>query len=498
MKFPGFIGQAYNLVNRNVDAQRLINWFPEMVESGSGKTEAYFKMTPGLTKLFDVGSGPVRCVHFDGLKKDDGAYVQLNRVFVVSGSEVFRFQYDAVSGWNYVKIGVLGTFTGPVSAASSAQDYGVTVFVDGSANNYVYHKTTSTVENFSTFAAHAPAYVSVARATKVIWLDGYFIFTVQDSGAFYVSDWNSLNVSALSQASAEGNPDNIVSLISNNRDLWLFNERTVELWANTGNASFPFERVGGGFIENGCLAPESVAKISGTVLWLGRDANGQGIVNAATGPQHIRISTHAIEQEIATYSNPDDATAYCYQDGGHQLYVLNFAEASWCYDLTTKSWHQRAYFNNGAFERSRAECHTYFPDLNIHLVGDYASGYLYKFDNSVFTDNSQTIKRLRSAPHLANDLEWMIFDKLQIDCRTGVGLDGAETLQGHDPQLILRWSDDGGYTWSNEMSISLGLIGTRKTRAIFRRLGKSRDRIFEISITDPVSCEPMSADLSIR
>ncbi len=493
MKFPGFIGQSYHLANVNVDAQRLINWFPELVESGSGKSESYFKMTPGLTQLFEVGSGPIRCIHFDGLEEDDGSYSQLNRVFVVSGSEVFRFQYDQTSGWNYTNLGTLGTSEGPVSAASSTEDYGVTVFVDGSDDNYVYHKTGVSTETFSTFTAHSPALAPVERATKVIQLDGYFIYIVENSNDFYVSEWNSLAVSPLSFASAEGSPDTIVSIISNNRDLWLMNKRSCEIYQNVGNADFPFERAGGGFIENGCLAAESVAKISGTVLWLGRDAFGQGIINAATGPNHIRISTHAIEQEISTYADPSTATAYCYQDGGHQFYVINFDEATWVYDLTVKAWHQRAAFSDGAFGRSRAHCHAYFPDLKMHLVGDYENGLLYKFDNSVYTENGGTIKRLRAFPHISKDLDWGIFNKLQIDCKTGVGLDGAITQLGYDPQLMLRWSDDGGHTWSNEMTVSLGTLGNRQTRAIFRRLGKSRDRVFEISISDPVHCEPIAA-----
>lgn len=497
MKFKGFIGQAYNLPSKNVDAQRCINWYAEVIESGSGKEAqvAFLKNTPGLTKLFDIGSGPIRLIHFDGLENDDGVYFQKNRIFLVSGCEVFRFSYDPTSGWDYVNLGVLTTFTGPVSAASSQQDYGVTVFADGSAENYVYHKTTSSTELFSNFTT--AGFVPVARAVQVGWCDGYFIFTVKDSNQFHVSDWGSLNVSALSFASSEGDPDNIVAQITNHRDLWMFNERTVEIYANTGNADFPFERVQGGFIENGCLAPFSVAKIAGTVLWLGRDAAGQGIINAATGSQHVRISNHAIEQEIAGYANLKGATAYTYQDGGHQFYVINFDEASWCYDLSTKMWHQRAYFDNGEFTRQRAECHAFFPTLGTHLVGDFETGHLYQYDNDVYTDDGDAIKRLRSSPHASNGLNWIYYDKFQLDIETGVGLDGAITTQGYDPQMMMRMSDDGGHSWSQERLVSMGKIGERKVRPKWMRLGRSRDRIFEVSTTEPVKAILLSAEIDV-
>ena len=63
---------------------------------------------------------------------------------------------------------------------------------------------------------------------------------------------------------------------------------------------------------------------------------------------------------------------------------------------------------------------------------------------------------------------------------------------------MLRWSDDGGHTWSNEHWTSMGAIGTYGTRAIWRRLGmttKLRDRVYECSGTDPVKVVIMGAEL---
>ncbi len=73
---------------------------------------------------------------------------------------------------------------------------------------------------------------------------------------------------------------------------------------------------------------------------------------------------------------------------------------------------------------------------------------------------------------------------LQLDMEVGLGL---ATGQGSDPQVMMRWSDDGGKTWSNEYMRSAGKQGEYKKRIIWRRLGRGRDRIFEFVVSDPIA-----------
>jgi hypothetical protein len=494
VQFQGIIGQAYNLPNKRINCQRLVNWYLEADESGSPKENApaWLKNTPGYRKLYELGTGPIRLIHFDGLESDNGTYAQVNRLFVVSGSEVFRVEYGS-GGWDILSLGSLGTSSGPVSAASLEQDYGVTIFVDGSDENYVYRKDGSLVETFQTFTA--AGYVPVERATQVRWLDGRIIFIIEGSNQYYWTEWATLTVDALSFATAEGNPDTIVAVETLNRQLWFFNQRTVEIHDNTGNPDAPFERNPAGYIENGCLAPFSVAKIGGVICWLGRDEKGQGQVFMASGPQHKRISTHAIETAIAGYENVDQARGYAYQDEGRDFYCLNFAETTWVYDITTGLWHERCYLNDGELERDRIQCHAFFPNYGGHIGGDYANAKIYLFDNNYYTHDTAAIKRLRSSPHVSSGGKNIQHKALSLDMEVGVGLDGATTTQGYDPQIMMRFSDDGGYTWSNEKWRSIGQLGKRKTRVFWRQLGLSRDRVYEVSMTDPVRAVIASADL---
>ena len=98
-------------------------------------------------------------------------------------------------------------------------------------------------------------------------------------------------------------------------------------------------------------------------------------------------------------------------------------------------------------------------------------------------------------PPNQNNLRRTAQHTLQLICESGVGLNSG---QGDDPQVMLRWSDDGGHTWSNEHWTSMGKIGEYGYRAIWRRLGmttKLRDRIYEVSGTDPVKLSIMGAEL---
>ena len=71
---------------------------------------------------------------------------------------------------------------------------------------------------------------------------------------------------------------------------------------------------------------------------------------------------------------------------------------------------------------------------------------------------------------------------------------------GYSPEAMLRWSDDGGHTWSNEHWAQMGNIGQYGYRTIWRRLGmtlKLRDRVYEVSGTDPVKIAIMGAELFV-
>ena len=286
-------------------------------------------------------------------------------------------------------------------------------------------------------------------------------------------------------------------MIADHRELWLFGESTTEVWFDSGDVDFPFSRIDGAFMEVGCSAAASVAKIDNSIYWLGNDERGNGTVWRANGYTPSRLSTHAIEHQLSTYSRIDDAKAFAYQQAGHSFYVLTFptANRTWAYDVATGLWHERAWHDSAGIQhRHRANCFASFAGRL--LVGDWENGNIYALDLDTYTDNGDAIHRIRVSPHISHpDYRWLFFASLQVDLESGVGLVEG---QGSDPQAMLQWSDDGAHTWSNERWASIGAMGHYKCRTAWNRLGKSRDRVFRLSITDPVKVIILGASADVR
>lgn len=515
MKFTGLVGSAYKLKSVNVDCQNLVNAYVEKVESGLGKegNTVYLRHTPGLVTQFEVGTGPIRLVHPMQMTQAD-PLLPVNRVLIVSGNELYGCTFDGAN-WTHVKVGNLGnlpsanlrTSDGPMSCVNgglivdNSSAFGTGFYAVLTDGVKAYHYTLRVFGGFL-FENLTENLNAFLMPSHVVLIDGFYIYNTVNSGQFYVSDWDDpFLVSSTSFASSEGDPDNILAMISLNRQLWLFNERSTEVWANTGNADFPFERIQGGFIEKGCVAGASVAKIEGNVFWLGRDANGEGQVFRASGLSNYgRISTHAIEQAISGYADISTARGYAYQFEGHPFYILCFDEATWVYDLAMGEWHQRAYTNAGVLEKHRGSCGAFFPEYSMHLVGDHTSGKVYIFDDETYTDDGNTITRQRTTPHLSGSLNRVFHKRLILDMETGIGLDGD--VQGSDPQIMMQFSNDGGHTWSNEMWASAGKkvggIGDFKKRVIWNRLGSARDRVYRFTMTDPVPFRILGAEIDVE
>jgi len=418
----------------------------------------------------------------------------------------------AVSGdWTITLINQMGyvgpaftfdTAFGAMRAASMSflgnGDDSSTVFVDGT-DNYAFWQTGASTHSVGKLSSGG--YGDVKTADDIVWSDGSFIVNEAGTNRFYVSDVQSFNIDSLTFTSSDGSPDILLALAVNNRILWAFNEKTIELYANTGNADFPYERIPGGYLEIGLAAKRSVAKAGGSLFWLARSEKGRGIVCAASGTTPQRISTHAIECAISSYADITTATAFAYESNGHAFYVLNFTEATWVYDLSTDLWHERAYTNSGNLERHRAETHAYSSTYDAQIVGDHSNAKVYVLDDSYYSDDGTEITRMRTFPHFsAEDLRRVFCSRFQLDMQTGVGLDGGGV--GSDPQVMLDWSDDHGNTWSDEMWTSaggkVGGIGDFNKRVIWRRLGSFYDRVFRVKITDPVKVVFIDAWLDIR
>ena len=479
-RFPGFVGPSYESRARRFDCQRLVNYYIEIDESGGGKggEPAVLIGTPGLKYLQTIGPGPIRAV-----------YTLSNQpvCFIVSGNEVYQ-----LSGPLSIPVQITGnltTSTGPVEIA----DNGIQVLLVDGVNGYyitVGQTTLNTINDPNFYPADT-----------VTFQDGYFILNRTGTPNYFISDLYSIDFLPLNEAAKTGNSDILMGVISNNRQLYLLGASTTEIWYNTGaSATTPFQRQDGRFSQVGLIAPASIARLGETFLWLGSNTQGGGVVYILDNAMPSRVSTHAVETAIQSYSNLAGATAYAYQQEGHYFYCLNIpgSDTTWCYDMSNKQWSERQSTVNGITGRHLGENHCFLN--TTHIIGDYSSGNIYSYDLETYTDNGEMILRIRQTPHVSNSLNRLFYKLFEVDFQFGVGLVNNQTnpTNAVNPRAVLEISNDGGQTWSNPIYAQMGAIGLWNTRARWQRLGSSRDRVFRVTVSDPVKVQMLSAYMDVE
>jgi len=472
MKLEGFIGPTYTLAHPSAGSQRLVNLYPEVHETGPRKGNvARFVGTPGTMRRVTLAEGPVRGIH----------RASTGQLFVVAGASVYEVFQDWTSAQ---RSGSLASSTGRVTMADDG-----TRIVIGDGGGTAFQVPLAAGSSVAAIGADCPG-------GHVAWQDGYFIHTVPGTGRFAISGLNDITYDALDTATAEGRPDLLVMVLSVNRMLWLFGEQTTEVWWNSGDADFPFARNQAAFIETGTVAAGTCVRAGGSVAWVGSDERGRGTVWHARGFEPARISTHAVELALSGYSRLDEASAFAYQQGGHEFYQLTVpageddSGGTWVYDFATNQWHERDYTSDTGSEPHRAWVGAVaFSEV---VVGDREDGRLYVYDLETYTDDGDPIRRVRQTPHVDQSEKRIRFHSFQLQAEPGVGLSSG---QGSAPIALLSWSDDGGHTWSNEHEASLGLQGKFKNRVIWRRLGAGRDRVFRVATSEPVPMTWLGAEI---
>lgn len=465
------VGGSYNGRSPSFDAQRTVNLYPEVTESKTSRTPAVLIGTPGL-EIWETlaGGGCLSSIVFD----DNTA------VFHV-GTNVWKLDAAGTAT-------LLGTTIATSKTVTSMAYNGFIIMLVMPEAGYFIDPVAGTVTWISD-----PDFLG---GDTVDYIDGYFVWNHTGTGQFQCTQLYGTDIDPLDFATAEGSPDGLMSLIVDHREIWLMGRSSVEVWVNVGGADFPFQRIQGAFLEVGCAAAHSVAKMDNSVFWLASDVRGFGTLQRAAGYSPQRVSNHAFEYAVNNYSRIDDAVAYTYTQEGHSFYVLSFptANATWVLDASTGEMHERAWRNpsTGLLNRHRSNCQINFAGET--LVGDWENGNVYRLGLDVYTDNGDILPAIRVFPHIAGDGKLQFHHALQVFMQTGVGLVSG---QGSDPQAMLKWSDDGGYTWSSEHWTTIGAIGATRTRARWRRLGRTRDRVYYLSITDPVKRVILGADLEV-
>ena len=414
----------------------LVNCFAEMAD-GDKRADFAVLLTPGLTLFSTVGAGPIR-----------GMIMLAGVLYVVSGGSLYSVDENGTAT-------LIGTVGGS-DLVRMATNY-TELCIAANGTGYVY----------SGGLLQTPLSYDVSDVT---YIDGYIVWTVLDAEQAFLSGLDdALTYDPADIFSVEGAPDNVVGMVNDHRELYFMGQTTTEIYYDSGDADNPLQRQGSAFIEQGCFDRDSIAKIDNTVVFVGQDR----IVYRLAGYSPQRISTHAIEYHLrdATY-----AQGFVYTLEGHKFYCLDTDDGTFVFDHATGAWHKRQSFDMGHWRVWQS-----IPAFGKVLMGDRETGAVYEADNDVLTENGDPIAMDISLPTIEGGRERKTMYAFEVTMETGTG-----NADAPEPQAMLRYSDDGGHNWSNEMWRSCGPVGAHRIRLIWRKLGQFRQRQMNFRLTDPV------------
>lgn len=455
------VGGAYTLSNIEISAQTCVNWMPQTSEIGGA---ASLVPTAGLVTKYNL-AGAIK-----GMQRLSNNWLLIahgNSLTRVKGAEQHAVgAVDAIGASTHVTIADNGLVaviaTGPKMFSVDLKTWEVTEVV---------------AEGFT-------------GAQYVGFMDGYFIFATPATGRFAWFGLYNTTFDALSYATAEGSPDDIVRLMVVGREMWALGEHSIEVFYTSGGKDMPFTRVGGAFITVGCEAPRTAVNLGSSLVFVAKTSEGGRQICVTQGYQAQRVSTHAIEEVLKT-ADIKQATAFGYQQNGHGFYVLNLPDIdkTFVFDTLTSMWHERTWRDvAGTLHRYRAQHHAY--DGTDNLVGDWENGKVYALKADVFTDDGAPVYRERTIDYLPNEKRIVSYLRLELE----MSVNAASTEQN----VFLAFSDDYAKTWITAPPRSLGLIDEHVKRVIWRKLGSGRQRIFRIYTMADSRCAISAAFIALE
>jgi hypothetical protein len=358
------IGGAYSDDAKAWSCQDTVNYIPVLAEREGGRSPSMLRGAPGFSVFSILGTNaPIRGLHnVEGL------------LLAVSGNKLFKIAADSA-------VTEIGTIPGVerVSMAHNQIAGGNEVAIANGQSGYVYNTYTGTLAQITD--------EGFPGAISFDFCDG-FIMGIEPGRRFaFTSDLNAAtSYNTIDRYEAEGSPDKLVGQIVTHREWWLFGERTIEPYTNTGAATGTFQRSSGTVIEIGAASRYAICQMDNSVFWLGDD----GVVYRANGYTPQRISTHAIEQAISR-CNIAQSFAFTFEDEGHKVYYLTFPDGhTWGYDAASGEWHRRQ-----SYGLDRWRINALVRWNGVWIAGDYSNGRLYQLDWVVQNEARAVLERRR-------------------------------------------------------------------------------------------------------
>jgi hypothetical protein len=442
----------------NITAAHRLNVYYD-IQTDADKAQVVAYGTPGLDLFSTISSSPTRGMHW---------MESFNTLYVVQRGDLWAVAND---GTPTLKKSLTAANPTDIAGRVSMANNGTQLCIVTGAFGYIYNPQTDTLTDIT---ASLPA----GGSDTVTFLDSYFIVNRVATGQFYLSNsydgltWNGLNF-----ATAESNPDNLVTCIADKGYLVLFGTSSTEIWLNSGNVLFAFQRIDGAPSQAGLAARWTLSKCGDYLTGLFINKYGVLVIGRLNGYIIEPVSTPDIDYLINNYTSPTDAEGFAYSLNGRHFYQITFITqgVTWLYDTMSNAWSQLKSWN---IPRHLASVGCSYN--TSFIVSDYSNGNLYSINADNDTDNGQRIERELISGHVfVASRNKQVINRIRLDMEGGVGT----TI---NPTIMLSISRDGGHTYGMEMWTTIGRLSEFMMRAEWRRLGQARDFVLKIRMTDQV------------
>jgi hypothetical protein len=433
----------------------------------------------------------------------------LDGFFLVANGDTNTFQLSLINQ-GMVWSGGTGTFTADagtdiltlsISNANFATGVPITVSTTGTlptplvaGTTYYVIRVGSSTTNPGTIKL-ATSYANAIAGTAIdITLAGAPTNTILVSGQVQLG-------------SITSHPGTIVACRTLHRRIFLFSQNFCEVWENAGlGTNLPFRRNNSLLMEVGTPALGSVSVGFDRMFFLAQDKDGLAGVMEVKGTESVLVSNRALDFQLAQYAaDPDtgvaDARGILIKENGLIFYRLNFTLANHTFVLNVSmstaeslKWHEEEVLNG---DRHPAQTHAYFDGVNYY--GAYNKPKFYIVADQVSTNDGETIRRMRIGRQMSPEgYNRLRVDRFQVDLLQGaldiqqlididlaaedeetitteasedIILDQQIDIGGGQPTVFLAISKDGGQTYGNYLHATMGKIGERTHRTVWRKLG---------------------------
>ncbi len=313
-------------------------------------------------------------------------------------------------------------------------------------------------------------------------------FSTTGSGSIFVTNNGQLQLGSITS-----HPGTIVACNTLHRRIFLFSQNFTEVWENAGlGTNLPFRRNNSLLMEVGTPAVGSVSVGFDKMFFLSQDKDGLAGVMGVSGTQSNLISNRALDYQLAQYAagpGVSDARGVLIKENGLIFYRLNFTAANhtFVYNMSMSTadkprWHEEEVLNGN---RHPAQTHAYFVGVNFY--GSYNAPIFYIVDDKTSTNDGEQIRRMRiGKQYTPKGYARLRIDRFQVDLLQGSlltdGLGFVDTVGIEDilttayapnaqPVVYLSVSKDGGQTYGYNLHATMGRVGERTHRTVWRKVG---------------------------